>query len=81
MKRQQAASSFESPIGALDSSPGQSEGQGQMLLAGPGLKLYRPYRALRGSSGILPLHFSKNVQPPHPGQRPLLQQLPRICAT
>ena len=33
-------------------------------LAGPGLQFGRPNRALRGSSGILPLLFSKNVQTP-----------------
>ena len=33
-------------------------------LAGPGLGFCRPYRALEGTSGILPLELSKNVQSP-----------------
>jgi len=37
-----------------------------LALAGPGLKLFRPYRALGGISGFLPLDFSKKVQSPGP---------------
>ena len=37
-----------------------------LLLAGPGLRFFRPYRALRGTSGILPLDLSKIVQTPDP---------------
>ena len=38
-------------------------------LACPGLNLFRPYRAIGGASGVLPLDLSNNVQTPG-GQAP-----------
>jgi hypothetical protein len=35
-----------------------------LLLARPWANFFRPYRALRGSSGFVPLRFCENVQTP-----------------
>ncbi|HVN80586.1 MAG TPA: hypothetical protein VMW38_16435, partial [Terriglobia bacterium] len=35
----------------------------------PWASFFRPYRALRGTGGILPPDFSKNVQSPEPAEQ------------
>ena len=52
----------------LKPSPRAALGDGgpELLpLARPWATLLRPYRALRGGSGILPLHLSRNFQSPY----------------
>jgi hypothetical protein len=49
----------------------QGGARGLLPLAGPWANFFRPYRAFRGTSGILPLSFPKNVQSPDPSAEAL----------